>query len=162
MKEKRTIIQWSNEVIWIVASIVIAIYFTWNIQSRISTTYLIYLYLVIILAINYLRWIIFPRNSPLMYSFWFKAVLTLLNIPLFIVIIKYFLSVLEVFDSFNFSYGNHAQNLILQDTPFQMIMYIRTLSIAAVSSLLVLIVIFEFRALQLIFKWRQVPQSILK
>lgn len=76
--------------------------------------------------------------------------------------VKYFLSVLEVFDSFNFSYGNQAQNLILQGTPFEIIMYLRTLSIASVSSLLVLIIIFELRALQLIFKWRQVPQSVLK
>lgn len=162
MKSNIILLQWVNEILWLIASVVITAFLTWNIYQDIDRFFFWYIAATMILGLNYLRWILFPRHSPIMLSFWFKMVMLLVNIPLLMVIGKYFLSIMEIFDSFNFSYGLSSSYLIKADATLDFIQQVRTLTIASVASLLVLIIMFEIRAVQLIFKWRQVPVSLLK
>lgn len=162
MKANITLLQWGNEILWLIASVVITTFMTWSIYPEIDKGFFFYISGTMFLALNYLRWILFPRYSPIMFSFWFKMVMLLINIPLLMVIGKYFLSIMEIFDSFNFSYGYSESHLIRENAPLDFIQQVRTLTIASVASFLVLTVIFEIRAVQLIFKWRQVPSALLK
>lgn len=162
MKANITLLQWGNEILWLIASVVITTFMTWNIYPEIDNGFFWYISGTMFLALNYLRWILFPRYSPIMFSFWFKMVMLLVNIPLLMVIGKYFLSIMEIFDSFNFSYGYSESYLIRENAPLEFIQQVRTLTIASVASFLVLTIIFEIRAVQLIFKWRQVPTALLK
>lgn len=162
MKENITLLQWAYEILWIFSSIVITTFFTWSIYQDIDRGFFLYIAGTMFLALNYLRWILFPKYSPVMHSFWFKLVMLFINIPLLMVLGKYFLSIMEILDSFNFSYGYSESHLIKENAPLDFIMKVRTLTIASVASLLFLIVIFEVRAVQLIFKLRQVPGRLLK
>ncbi len=162
MKANITLLQWVNEILWLIASIVITAFMTWSVYPEIDKGFFGYIAGTMILGLNYLRWILFPKHSPIMLSFWFKMVMLLVNIPLLMIVGKYFLSIMEIFDSFNFSYGFSESNLIREGSSLDFIQYIRNLTIGSVASLLVLIVMFEIRAVQLIFRWRQVPESLLK
>lgn len=162
MKVNVTVLQWMYEILWIVSAVILTLFFIWELQPHIDSLYFLFLSGTIFLGFNYLRWILFPRYSPVMYSFWFKAVMILLNIPLAMLVSKYFLTLLEVYDSFNFTYGVGEHVLIKTDADYDLIQKIRTTTIAAVVSLVILIIIFELRAIQLIFKWRQVPSMLIK
>lgn len=162
MKGNVTVLQWVYEILWIVSAAILTLFFTWELQAHIDSLYFLYLSGTIFLGFNYLRWVLFPRYSPVMYSFWFKAVMILLNIPLAMLVGKYFLTLMEAYDSFNFSYGMGDHVLIKTEAGYDLIQKIRTTTIAAVVSMVVLILIFELRAIQLIFKWRQVPSFLIK
>lgn len=69
---------------------------------------------------------------------------------------------MEIFDSFNFSSGYNKGNFIDEGVPLEFILYVRTLMMAAFTSFFLLLLMFEMRATQLIFRWRQVPNQLLK
>lgn len=162
MLGKYTQFQWAYEILWVLASLIISVIACWSIKAYIREDFFWYIFGNMFLGLNYLRWIIFPRHSPVMYSFWFKMIMLLLNIPITLFVVRYFMAAMEVFDSFNFSFGDQAGQLVKFGTPLGVIFYVKQLTVFTISSFLVLILIFEIRALQLIFKWRQVPQSLLK
>lgn len=162
MKNSEIQLRWVYEFLWLLMSVIIVVFFTWKIYPNIHRGFFLYISGTMFFAINFLRWILFPSYSPLMHSFWFKMIMAFLNIPFFILIVRYFLSILEVFDSFNFSYGLNPGNLIHNDVSLDFIMYVRTLTIASVTSCIFTLILFEFRSIQLVFKWRQVPASFLK
>ncbi|HUH75194.1 MAG TPA: hypothetical protein VLZ75_12410 [Chitinophagales bacterium] len=162
MRANISLLQWSYEFLWILLSFVVTSIFTWSIYPNVNNTLFFYISVTMILAMNYLRWIAFPRYSPLMFSFWFKMVMLMINIPLMILMLRYFLSSLEIFDSFNFSYGYSESYFIKDGVSLEFIVYVRTLMIASFTSFTLLLLMFELRATQLIFRWRQVPGSLLK
>ena len=162
MRANITLLQWTYESLWILLSFVITGFFTWSIYPNTDIILFFYICITMILAMNYLRWIAFPRYSPLMYSFWFKMIMLFANIPLIIMMLRYFLSSMEIFDSFNFSYGYSQGYFIKDGVSLEFIMYVRTLMISSFTSFALLLLMFELRATQLIFRWRQVPDSLLK
>lgn len=162
MRSNVTVLQWVYEFLWMLSAAVLTLFFTWELMPHIDRGYFYYITGTMFLAFNYLRWILFPKYSPIMYSFWFKGVMLLLNIPLALVVSKYFLTLMESYDSFNFSYGTGENILIKTDASYELIQKIRTTTIASVVSLVILIIIFELRSIQLIFKWRQVPEFMTK
>jgi hypothetical protein len=162
MRANITLLQWLYEFLWILVSVVITGFFTWRIFPNIDIKLFGYICLTMFLSMNYLRWIAFPRYSPLMFSFWFKMSMLILNIPLLFTMLNYFLSALEIFDSFNFSSGYSKGYFINEGVPLEFILYVRTLMMASFSSFFLLLVMFEMRATQLIFRWRQVPNQLLK
>ncbi len=155
-------LQWIAEALWVIASVILIAFVTWDMYTRVEQFFFYYIIITMFLGVNYLRWIIFPQHSPLMHSFWFKVVIILLNVPIFLLTIKYFMVILEIFDSFDFTQGVVEDNLIEKGASLELIQYIRKLTIASVSTLLISIVIFVFRSLHLIFKWRQLPKYFLK
>lgn len=162
MKANITVLQWVYESLWLLISFVITGFFTWEIFPKVDIILFSYICLTMILSMNYLRWIAFPRYSPLMFSFWFKMSMLIINIPLLFTMLNYFLSAMEIFDSFNFSTGYSKGNFIQEGVTLEFILYVRTLMLASFTSFFLLLLMFEMRATQLIFRWRQVPDKLLK
>ncbi len=156
------VLQWVYELLWVLISIIITGFFTWSIFPKVDKMLFVYICTTMILSMNYLRWIAFPRYSPLMFSFWFKMSMLIINIPLLFFMLKFFLSSMEIFDSFNFSSGYSKEYFIQEGAPLEFILYVRTLMLASFSSFFLLLLMFELRATQLIFRWRQVPNSLTK
>lgn len=162
MKSNVVALQWVYEFLWILSAAILTFFFTWHLKPHIDTFYFYFISGVMFLGMNYLRWILFPTHSPIMRSFWFKGVMLFVNIPLIMVITKFFLTLMEAYDSHNFAYGFGDNILIKTQASYELIQKIRTTTIATVVSMIVLIIIFELRAVQLVFKWRQVPTSLTK
>lgn len=162
MEKEVSQLRWMSEILWFVGTIIVTLTFTWSLYPLIERFYFFYIVMAMFLALNYLRWILFPDQSPLMQSFWFKLVVVFFNIPIFLLTIKFFMSILDMFDSFDFSEGLMEGRLIADGAELDFIQYVRDLTIASVSALVVLIVLFLFRTVHLIFKWRQLPDNFLK
>ena len=150
-------LQWANEILWTLASITLIAFLVWDIYPVIERFLFYYIVVTLLLGLTYLRWIIFPRKSPLMRMFWFKVVIIIINIPIMLFTIRFFMSIMEIFDSINFSVGILEGRLILEGTALDFIQKTRELTIASVSSLVILIILFALRSIQLIFKWREIP-----
>lgn len=146
--------------IWFLAAFIITFALTFRMYESVRSDFFWFLSAVSFAGFTYIRWIIFPEHSPLMFSFWVKMVMFFVNIPLFMLVLRYFTAALEVFDSFNFSYENRTGQLIVFGTPPELIAYIRNLTIFSGSVMLISIVLYQLRTIHLIFKWRQVPQSL--
>jgi hypothetical protein len=144
---------------WFLAAFIITFVATFKIFGSVRPDFFWFLSGISFGCFTYIRWIIFPEHSPLMFSFWVKVVMFFVNIPLFMLVLRYFTAALEVFDSFNFSYENRAGQLIAYGTPVELIAYIRDLTIFSGSVMLISIVLYQLRTIHLIFKWRQVPKS---
>jgi hypothetical protein len=160
MSEKYQLYRWVYEIIWFLAAFILTFTLTFRIYGSIRPDFFWFLNAVSFSAFTYIRWIIFPVHSPLMFSFWVKVVLFFANIPIFMLVLRYFTASLEVFDSYNFSYENRAGQLIAFGTPLELVHYIKNLTIFSGSVMLISIVLYQLRTIQLIFKWRQVPQSL--
>ncbi|MCO5247427.1 MAG: hypothetical protein M9887_00535 [Chitinophagales bacterium] len=161
MKNSSIILTWIYELVWFVAAILFVAFFTWNLYSSLEKSFFYYIATTMFLAFNLFRWIAFPRYSPLMYSFVFKAIMLIANIFMFVYILKDFQDVMNVFNSFNFTNGWYDTYLIKENVSLENIMKIKSTTIASVVSYLILCILFEFRAVQLIFRWRQVPDYLL-
>jgi hypothetical protein len=159
MSEKYQFYRWVYEMTWFLAAFIITFVATFKIFGSVRPDFFWFLSSISFGAFTYIRWIIFPEHSPLMFSFWVKVVMFFVNIPLFMLVLRYFTAALEVFDSFNFSYENRAGQLIAYGTPVELIAYIRDLTIFSGSVMLISIVLYQLRTIHLIFKWRQVPKS---
>lgn len=152
--------KWMYEALWLLAAALITFAATHAIYGYIRTDFFVYLCVTSFLGFTYLRWILFPEHSPLMYSFWVKLVLVFVNIPFFMIVLRYFTAANEVFDSFNFSIENRPGQIMSAETPFPIFKQLKTVTTLASTTMLMAILMFELRAIHLIFKWRQVPQSM--
>jgi hypothetical protein len=152
--------QWLYEVLWLLAAGILTFGVTESLSGYVQSYFFWYLAGCTFMGFTYLRWIIFPLHSPIMFSFWFKMVMIFLNIPIFLFVTRYFTAAMGVFDSFNFSYEDREGQYLKNEIPFQTFDYLKTLTIFVASTMLIAIVLFELRAIQLIFKWRQVPQNM--
>lgn len=160
MSGKYQFYRWVYEMIWFLAAFIITFAFTFKTYGSVRPDFFWFLSAVSFTAFTYVRWIIFPEHSPLMFSFWVKLVLFFANIPIFMLVLRYFTAALEVFDSYNFSYENREGQLIAFGISGELFSYIRNLTIFSGSVMLISIVLYQLRTIQLIFKWRQVPQSL--
>lgn len=154
--------QWLFEILWFLLALVLGYTLTFYFQPHISKMFYAYLLTGVFITVNYFRWIVFPEKSALMMNFWFKVVLILINVPLFIWGLNRFIQLTEVFDSFNGTFENIAEVHIKEGIPLQTFLYLKTLTTFIVTSSLMLIVLFLFRSMHIIFKYRQVPQKILE
>lgn len=154
--------QWLYEILWFMLAGIIAYVTTFTVSNYISSMFYLWLFCGVFLAVTYFRWIAFPEKSVLMMSFWVKCFLMLANVPLFIWGINRFLQLVEVFDSFNGTFENLSEQHVINTIPISMLMYLKSITTLVAVSALILIILFFFRSLHLIFKWRQVPKNILK
>jgi hypothetical protein len=152
--------KWLYEGLWIIAALVITLAAVMDIRDYVQVYFFWYIAGCCFFAFTYLRWIIFPLHSPIMFSFWFKTAMIFFNIPIFLFVTRYFTAAMGVFDSFNFSYEDRDGQYLTKEIPFEAFDYIKTLTIFSASTMLISIVLFELRSIQLIFKWRQVPQTM--
>lgn len=152
--------RWLYEGLWFLAGLIISFALTYRLHGQIRTDFFWFITAVSFGGFTYLRWIIFPRHSPLMFSFWVKLVFLFLNIPLFFLVMRYFAAATEVFDSYNFSFENRSGQLVSYNIPADLFDYLKTLTIFSATAMLISIVMYQLRAIQLIFKWRQVPKSL--
>ena len=153
---------WIYEALWLLVSFCIFYLIVKDFYSIIDRGYLFYIALTMLLSINYLRWILFPGYSLVMRKFWPKTILAFINIPLFILILKYFFLIIEHYSIFDFTYGFIDSFFIKEGTSLELIQFIKQVTIASASSFFILAVIFELRAVQITFKWRQVPSKYLR
>lgn len=152
--------RWLYEGLWFLAGLIISFALTYKLYGQIRSDFFWFITVVSFGGFTYLRWIIFPEHSPLMFSFWVKLVFLFLNIPLFFFVMRYFAAATEVFDSYNFSFEDRSGQLVSHGIPADLFDYLKTLTIFSATVMLISIVMYQLRAIQLIFKWRQVPQSL--
>lgn len=162
MKNNVSKLQWTTEILWTIAIIILVSFLVWDIYPVIERFLFYYIVGTMLLSFTYLRWILFPRSSPFMRMFWFKVIIMIINVPIALFTIRYFMNIMEIFDSFDFSQGIIDGQLILEGTALEFIQKTRELTIASASSLVILTILFVFRSIQLIFKWREIPFSTSK
>ena len=95
MKNNTLFLSWTYEFIWILISLIFVGFFTKDLYALTEKKFFVYVSTTMFLAFNLFRWIAFPRFSPLMFSFWFKAFMLLANIFMFIYILKNFQDVMN-------------------------------------------------------------------
>lgn len=148
------------ETLWVLAAFLVTAAACYPLYSMIRTDFFWFVSACSFAGFTYLRWVIFPLHSPLMFSFWFKVVLFFINVPIFLFVLRYFTEALATFDAFDFTYEEKAGQLVNFGLSPEDFNYLKNITILAGTNFLISIALFNLRTIQLIFKWRQVPQSL--
>ncbi len=112
-------------------------------------------------SVQYFRLTLFERSTPWLRSFYVKALIAVMNIPLFFVMLTHFMNTIRQFEDYNYTGIGYIVHDILPGISGLNYNWLRSATFFIGIASMMLVVILNFRLMYSVFKYRQGP-SFLK
>mgnify|MGYP005668312239 CR=1 FL=1 len=118
---------------------------------------MIFLLIGVVICIQYFRITLFERSIVWLRSFYVRALLGLLNIPLFFVVLTNFMHLIHQFEDYNYTGIGFVVHDILPGLNGQGYNWLRTVTFFLGIASMILIVLLNFRLIYSVFAYREGP-----
>lgn len=161
MNYSKTSIQIIFEIIGLLLSFAVAFLILSPYKPLLSRDFFYFFFICIFLTTTYFRWAWLIKHG-VMGFFWTKIIIFLLQVPLFFFLIKGFQHYQQAFESFNYTIEINGIPHIQQNIHYKTLEKLGAICYTSGTMAIIGLILVELRIIYSIFKYREVPKSLLK
>lgn len=140
------------DILWFIMAGIIAYIILFSVQHKIDATYFYTLYFSLVVAIVYLKWIMYPTTSFFFNNIFAKILLLLLNLPFAYFILREFNLYIENIDDYSINFNPNISFPLASNLSVDSLLWIKNLTLISFISVLVMIVLMQFRIIWLLMR----------
>lgn len=140
------------DILWFIMAGIIAYLILFSVQQKIDATYFYTLFFSLVVAIVYLKWIMYPTTSFFFNTILSKLLLLLLNLPLAYFVLRKFNLYIEKIDDYSINFNPDIQFPIVDNLNVDALLWIKNLTLISFISVLVMIVLMQLRIIWLLMR----------